>query len=319
MKSLKTLAVLAIAALALTACDKSSAPKASLKTDIDSLSYAAGIYNAEYARQAIQSGQVIDTAYIDELVRGINEGANAGDDKKKQAYILGLQIGQGLSEQMVKGLNRQIFGDDTTQTLSLKNVLAGYITGLTGKKGLMTAEQAQVVANTKMEAIHTKTVMKKYGANKAAGEKFLAENKKKAGVVTLPSGVQYKVLKEGHGKIATDSSQVTVNYEGRTIDGKVFETTYRKGGQPMTTEPRQMIKGWTEVLTRMPEGSAWEVYIPQNLAYGANESGPIKPFSVLIFKIEVVKVADAKPAQNVTLDMSQARPGGQPIKVSKGK
>jgi len=290
MKSLKAMAVMAIAAATFSACGNSSAPKADLKTDLDSMSYAIGYLQSQYVRQAIEQGQVVDTTYMDEFVKGINEGANAGDDKKRAAYIMGLQVGQQISSQLVKGVNREVFGDDSTKTISLKNLLAGFISGATGKKGLMTQENANQIAQSKMEAIKAKTMQKQYGPNKAAGEKFLAANKKKAGVVTLPSGLQYKVIKEGKGAIPADTTTVKVQYEGRTIDGKVFESSYKNGQGPMTMQPRQMIPGWTEALTHMREGSVWEVYIPPNLAYKDRQAGQIKPYSALIFKIELVKV-----------------------------
>ena len=290
MKTLKTLAIMATAALTFSACGNSSAPKADLKTDIDSMSYAIGLLQSQYVRQAIQQGQVIDTTYIDDFVKGINEGVNAGDDKKKAAYIMGLQVGQQLSTQLVKGVNQQVFGDDSTKTISLKNLLAGFITGATGKTGLMTPEIANQVAQSKMEQIKSATMTKQYGANKVAGEKWLAVNKKKPGVVTLPSGLQYKVIKEGKGDIPADTTTVKVQYEGRTIDGKVFESSYKNGNGPVSMVPAQMIPGWTQALTRMPEGSIWEVYIPQQLAYKERQAGNIKPFSTLIFKIELVKV-----------------------------
>ena len=290
MKTLKTLAIMATAALTFSACGNSSAPRADLKTDIDSMSYAIGLLQSQYVRQAIQQGQVIDTTYIDDFVKGINEGVNAGDDKKKAAYIMGLQVGQQLSTQLVKGVNQQVFGDDSTKTISLKNLLAGFITGATGKTGLMTPEIANQVAQSKMEQIKSATMTKQYGANKVAGEKWLAVNKKKPGVVTLPSGLQYKGIKEGKGAIPADTTTVKVQYEGRTIDGKVFESSYKNGNGPVSMVPAQMIPGWTQALTRMPEGSIWEVYIPQQLAYKERQAGNIKPFSTLIFKIELVKV-----------------------------
>ena len=290
MKTLKTLAIMATAALTFSACGNSSAPRADLKTDIDSMSYAIGLLQSQYVRQAIQQGQVIDTTYIDDFVKGINEGVNAGDDKKKAAYIMGLQVGQQLSTQLVKGVNQQVFGDDSTKTISLKNLLAGFITGATGKTGRMTPEIANQVAQSKMEQIKSATMTKQYGANKVAGEKWLAVNKKKPGVVTLPSGLQYKVIKEGKGAIPADTTTVKVQYEGRTIDGKVFESSYKNGNGPVSMVPAQMIPGWTQALTRMPEGSIWEVYIPQQLAYKERQAGNIKPFSTLIFKIELVKV-----------------------------
>lgn len=286
MKKVTFVASLAIAAATLTSCGNST-PKADMKNDVDSMSYCIGLVQSQYIRQAIEQGQVIDTTYIDELVKGINEGANAGDDKKKAAYYTGLQIGQQLSTQLVKGVNHEVFGTDSTKTISLKNILAGFITGVTGKKGVVTVDEAQTLAQTKMKAIKAASMEKEFGPNKKAGEKFLAENKKKPGVVTLPSGLQYKVIKEGNGVIPTDTTKVKVHYEGRTIDGKVFESSY-KNGQPLDIIPKQFIPGWTEALTHMPVGSIWEVYIPQNLGYGERQAGDIKPFSTLIFKIELI-------------------------------
>lgn len=288
MKKLTFVASLAIAAATFTSCGNST-PKADMKNDVDSMSYCIGLVQSQYIRQAIEQGQVIDTTYIDELVKGINEGANSGDDKKKAAYYTGLQIGQQLSTQLVKGVNNEVFGTDSTKTISLKNILAGFITGVTGKKSVVTVDEAQTLAQTKMKAIKAASMEKEFGANKAAGEKFLAENKKKPGVVTLPSGLQYKVIKEGKGAIPADTTKVKVHYEGRTIDGKVFESSY-KNGQPVEIMPKQFIPGWTEALTHMPAGSVWEVYIPQNLAYGERQAGDIKPFSTLIFKIELISV-----------------------------
>ena len=286
MKKITFVASLAIAAATLTSCGNST-PKADMKNDVDSMSYCIGLVQSQYIRQAIEQGQVIDTTYIDELVKGINEGANAGDDKKKAAYYTGLQIGQQLSTQLVKGVNHEVFGTDSTKTISLKNILAGFITGVTGKKGVVTVDEAQTLAQTKMKAIKAASMEKEFGPNKKAGEKFLAENKKKPGVVTLPSGLQYKVIKEGNGVIPTDTTKVKVHYEGRTIDGKVFESSY-KNGQRLDIIPKQFIPGWTEALTHMPVGSIWEVYIPQNLGYGERQAGDIKPFSTLIFKIELI-------------------------------
>ena len=129
---------------------------------------------------------------------------------------------------------------------------------------------------------------------KAAGELFLAENGKKDGVVTLPSGVQYKVIKEGTGALPKDTSLVKVNYEGKTLDGKVFDSSYERK-QPADFRANQVIKGWTDALVHMPAGSIWEVYIPQELAYGERQQGAdIKPFSMLIFKIELLEVDGKK-------------------------
>ena len=216
-----------------------------------------------------------------------------GEDKKKAAYYAGINIGQQISNRMVKGINHELFGNDSTKSISMKNLLAGFITGATGKKGLMTPEQAQQLAQVKMMEIRTKSIADRFSENKKAGEKWLEANKKKPGVKTLPSGLQYKVIKEGNGPLPKDTSLVKVNYEGKLIDGKVFDSSYKRKA-PITMRANQVIKGWTEALTRMPAGSVWEVYIPQELAYGDREQTEIKPFSTLIFKIELLEVDPKK-------------------------
>ena len=282
--------MMAFAAATFVSCGNST-PKADLKDEVDTLSYAMGMAQTQGLKEYLSDRLQIDTAYMDDFIKGLNDGANAGDDKKKAAYYAGIQIGQQISNQMVKGINHEVFGGDSTKTISLKNFMAGFVSGTTGKKGLMTIEQAGRIAQEKMVSIKAKPMEKQYGPNKVAGEKFLAANKKKPGVVTLPSGVQYKVIKEGNGPMPKDTSMVKVQYEGKTIDGNVFDSSYKRG-EPVSLRANQVIKGWTEALVHMPVGSVWEVYIPQNLAYGEREQGQIKPFSVLIFKIELVSLGE---------------------------
>ena len=283
---------MALAAATFVGCGNST-PKANLKTDIDTMSYALGLSQTQGLRDYIVMRLGVDTAYIDEFIRGLNDGVNAGDDKKKTAYYAGIQIGQQVGGMMIKGINHEVFGEDSTKTISMKNYMAAFITGVKGEEGLMTLDQAAYTAQRLMQEIKAKSMEEQYGDNKKAGEKFLAENKKKAGVVTLPSGVQYKVIKEGKGEMPKDTSLVEVNYDGRTLDGKVFDSSYKRK-ETAKMRANQVIKGWTEALTHMPEGSVWEVYIPQELAYGSRQQGEkIKPFSVLVFKIELIK-ANAK-------------------------
>ena len=164
---------MAIAAAMLSSCGNST-PKASLKSDVDSMSYAIGVGQAQGLKEYLVYRMGVDTTYMDEFVKGLNEGASAGDDKKKAAYYAGIQIGQQISTQLVKGINHEVFGDDSTQTVSMKNLMAGFIGSVTGKKGLMTVEQAQQVANMKIRQIKAKSMEKIYGDNKKKGEQFLA-------------------------------------------------------------------------------------------------------------------------------------------------
>ena len=293
MKKFTFAAIAAVSAVMMFACGNGT-PKASLKSDIDTVSYAIGMAQTQGLKDYLVDRMGIDTAYMDEFIKGLNEGANAGDDKKRAAYFAGIQIGQQISNQMVKGINHELFGEDSTKTISLKNFMAGFVAGTTGKGGLMTVDSAAQVAQDMMRAIKSKNLEKEFGPNKEAGEKFLAENAKKEGVKVLESGVQYKVLKEGNGALPTDTSMVKVQYEGKTIDGKVFDSSYSRN-QPADFRANQVIKGWTDALVHMPAGSIWEVYIPQELAYGERQQGAdIKPFSMLIFKIELLEVDGKK-------------------------
>lgn len=288
MKKLTFAASIAVAAVVLSSCGNST-PKANLKSDIDTLSYAVGMSQTQGLKEFLVGRMDIDTTYMDEFVKGLNAGVNAGDDKKLSAYYAGIQIGQQISNQMVKGLNYELFGDDSTKTISVKNYMAGFITALKEKKGLMTMQQAQTVSQFKLAEIKAKETEKRFASNKEAGEKFLYENKKKPGVKVLPSGVQYKVIKEGSGAMPADTSMVKVRYEGKTVDGKVFDTTLKRD-EPVTMRANQVIKGWTDALVHMPVGSVWEVYIPYTLAYGDRNMGNIKPYSALIFKIELLGI-----------------------------
>ena len=289
MKKFTFVAAMAIAAASIvSSCGNSTSSKPNLKDDVDTLSYAFGLARTQGLKQYLAQMDV-DTTYMDAFVKGLKDGANAGDDKKKAAYYKGLEIGNMISQQWVKGINTELFGQDSTKSISLQNLLAGFIQGATGKKGLMTVEQAGQVAQVKMMAIKAKQLEVQYGPLKKKGEAWMAANAKKPGVKTLPSGVQYKVIKEGAGAMPKDTSLVKVNYEGRLIDGTVFDSSY-KNGQPVTLRANQLIKGWTEALVHMPAGSVWEVYIPQELAYGEREQGQIKPYSPLVFKIELLSV-----------------------------
>lgn len=282
------MAAVAIAVATMMSCGNN--PKPSLKSDVDTLSYAIGMSQSQGLMDYLANAKGVDTTYIAEFLQGVNDGANAGDDKKKAAYFAGIEIGQQIANNMMKGLNYNLFGEDSTQTVSLNNFMAGFVSGVTGKDSKMTVNEADSVAEVLFQRIKAKSQEKQFGANKAEGAKFLAANAKKEGVKTLPCGVQYKVLKDGNGAMPADTSIVVVNYEGRLIDGTVFDSNKSHGGEPATFRVGQVIKGWQEALKAMPVGSEWEIYIPQELAYGANQQGNIPPFSLLIFKVELLEV-----------------------------
>lgn len=277
---------LAVAA-GLASCTAQS-PKANLKTDLDSLSYAIGMARTEGLDQYLAQ-QGIDSTQMTEFLKGFNEGASK-IDKKDAAYMAGMQVGQMVSKQWVEGFNQQIFGTDSTQTVSRENLLAGFLAGVTKKNGVMDMAKAQAFMTTQMEAIKEKASEAKFAGNKEAGQKFLADNKGKEGVVTTPSGLQYKILTKGTGAIPADTNKVKVNYKGTLIDGTEFDSSYKRN-EPASFRANQVIKGWTEALTMMPVGSKWELYIPYDLAYGGKETGgQIQPFSTLVFEVELLDI-----------------------------
>jgi FKBP-type peptidyl-prolyl cis-trans isomerase FklB len=285
MKKIAFLA--AVAAVALYSCGGSEV-KPEFKDEVDSLAYELGVAQSEGLKQYMTMQLGVDSTQIDEFIKGMKEGSLNEADPKKDAFYKGIEVGKQI-QQMNKGLTNQVYGDDSTKSVKVGNLLAGIIAGLKGTAN-ETAEAAGQKFEALLEPIRTKNLEKEFGDNKKAGEKYLAENAKKEGVVTLPSGVQYKVLTKGTGALPTDSSVVKVNYEGKLIDGTKFDSSYDRN-QPLEVNmatPR-VIPGWVEVLKLMPAGSVWEVTIPQEQAYGSQNQGQIKPFSTLIFKMEVLK------------------------------
>ncbi|WP_270711659.1 FKBP-type peptidyl-prolyl cis-trans isomerase [Phocaeicola coprophilus] len=281
MKKATTILMLA-AATGLASCTAQS-PKANMKNDVDTLSYMMGISNTQGLKEYAMNQLGIDSAHFADFVKGIEQGTKS-TDPKNVAYTAGMQIGQRVGGDMIKMINRQLFGNDSTQSLSKENFLAGFFAAL-DDKALASIDSASTYVNTKAEEIRTKAIEAQYADYKKENEAFLAENKSKEGVKTTASGLQYKVITEGKGEVPTAESRVKVNYKGTLIDGTEFDA--REG---MTFSAGHVIKGWTEALTMMPVGSKWELYVPQELAYGSSATGKIKPFSTLIFEIELLEI-----------------------------
>ena len=279
--------ILVIGAIAFTSCSK--APKASLKTGVDSLSYALGVANTDGLKQYLATQFEMDTTKMNAFVKGLVDGAS-----KDKAYLEGIRLGQQFSEQ-IQQTNETGFMGDSDVKLNKDNFFAGFISGTEGKAKI-TAEEAKELIKVKVAVIQEEVAKKQeeelnktYGANKAAGIAFLAENAKKAGVIVLPSGLQYKVLKAGKGAKPTATDVVKVHYHGTLIDGTVFDSSVDRG-QAATFGVTQVIAGWTEALQLMPIGSKWMLYIPYDLAYSSQDRGTIKPFSALVFEIELLGI-----------------------------
>ncbi|AHJ97620.1 FKBP-type peptidyl-prolyl cis-trans isomerase [Hymenobacter swuensis] len=202
--------------------------------------------------------------------------------KEQISYIIGRDMARNFAQQGLD-LDIDIFAQ------SMKEALTGEPTRLTPEQmqSAMQQLQEQLGGGEDQDDTQDPTTMSN---NKAEGEAFLQENSSKAGVTTLPSGLQYEVLTEGTGPKAGPTSSVTTHYHGTLINGTVFDSSYQRG-QPATFGVNQVIAGWTEALQLMPEGSKWRLYIPSDLAYGKRGAGrDIGPDTALIFDVELLKV-----------------------------
>jgi FKBP-type peptidyl-prolyl cis-trans isomerase FklB len=207
--------------------------------------------------------------------------------KQKASYAIGQNIGKGLKKDEVD--------------VDSASLARGIRDAILGNKSLLTDEEAKAALMALATEVRAKQQVKldQLGAaNKKEGAEFLAANKTKEGVVTLPSGLQYKIEKPGTGPKPAIGDKVTCNYSGTLIEGKEFDSSYKRG-QPVTLQVGEVIKGWNEALQLMPVGSKWQLFVPSDLAYGDHGAGQdIGPNATLIFEVELLSIApkDASPA-----------------------
>lgn len=289
-------------------------PSANLTSKDDSIAYIFGLSQAEGLKSFMKQQLGIDSIYTDSFSQGINDRLNVDpNDKAKQAYNQGMNIGSQI-EQMAANLSKEYYAADPDKKIDPKTIAAGIFAGLYGKDA-MSSQDAMKEFNSRLEAQKSANQERLYGKNKEEGAAFLAENKTKEGVVELPSGLQYKVITMGTGEKPKPTSKVKVNYVGRLIDGTEFDSSYKRK-EPTSFKCNQVIKGWTEALCLMTEGSTWELYIPYNLAYGERAAGKIPPYSTLIFTVELLEIEDAtaaKPAAT-TVKPAAAKPAAATAK-----
>lgn len=335
-KNFFVLGAIAAFAVILSSCGGgSSAPAASLKSDVDSISYAYGVNLADqggliqYLEQSgiIQSASNIEYDYqmriaaadstqkealqkemrtkidslnkvnapkLNEFIKGLKEAMKSGEDNS--AYVQGLSIGHQISKQMLPQFEDMLFVEDTTKKINNNQMLSGLIATLKNQNTAISKMDANGLIQSRMEEAQAKQQAKQeeelkvqYQDSIAAGEKFLADNAAREGVVTLPSGLQYEVIRQGNGPIPADTNTVKVHYHGTLINGTVFDSSVDRK-EPSTFGVTQVIPGWTEALKLMPVGSKWKLYVPYDLAYGAQDRGTIKPFSTLIFDVELLGI-----------------------------
>lgn len=207
-------------------------------------------------------------------------------EEDKVSYVIGYQIGSNFKKDGIK--------------VNTKTLVAAMQDALNNKDSALTPEESQQVMTTLQNNLRTKAEAEHKASaekNKKEGEKFLADNKKKKDVKTLPSGLQYKVIKEGKGKAPSATDIVKVHYKGTLLDGSEFDSSYKRG-EPATFPVNGVIKGWTEALQLMKPGSKWALYIPSELGYGERGTGgKIGPNATLIFDVELLEIEKKEQAK----------------------
>lgn len=230
-----------------------------------------------------------NTKNLEEFLLGFNNTLN--QSKEKSAYNSGVAIGSQLSA-VTNNFSKEVLGGEGKFNMSA--FVSAFAASLNEEKLIIEnsegiIQSASQKATQVKEAQAAEELKVQYATQIAEGDKFMAENKAKDGVVTLPSGLQYKVITQGTGEKPAATDRVTVHYKGTLLDGTVFDSSIDRG-EPSTFGVGQVIKGWSEALLLMPVGSKWMLYIPYDLAYGSREQGAIKPFSNLIFEVELIEI-----------------------------
>lgn len=292
-KTLFIVFLLAVGVLCASAAPKKKSKKkaeaAVEKVDtvsMDLFSYAYGKANTTGLLRYLAMQEKVDTSYVDEILKGFNQGEMTEADKRMQARLAGINVRQQVEQHIYPGVWKQVC--DSVELMNKKMFIYGFAQGIQ-QEGDMTMDSAQAIVAKQMAYYKKVESERKYGDNRKAGEEFLKANAKKDSVKTTASGLQYKILVAGKGEKPTENDRVKVDYEGRLLDGTVFDSSYKRG-EPATFGVSQVIKGWIEALQMMPVGSKWEIYVPQEIAYGDRDQGKIKPYSMLIFTIELHEI-----------------------------
>ncbi len=249
---------------------------------VDSFSYALGMSQAFNIHGYLIGELGMDTAYMADFERGYQAymATNGTQDKELTAYVAGVRVGSLIRDNVLKNMNYQITGKENTSFVSLPQLSRGFLDGTMRRFDKLHADTATAIVRRQGEY---------YEALKAkvAADYMLDNLKSNPDLRTLEGGVQYRILTKGSGAQPTDTSTVKVNYEGRLINGEVFDSSYKRG-EPTSFKLNQVIKGWQTALKAMPAGSTWEIFIPQELAYGFRGNKGIPPYSPLIFKVELI-------------------------------
>lgn len=255
-----------------------------LVTQQDSLSYATGLAATNGLLPFLQQEYEIDKTQLPEFLKAFQEALKEVDTPSFKARLAANAIANMVKNRILPQTTNVFKG--TPQEVNPSIFEQGFIAGIQNDTTVYTVDVAQ-----KMYRKYATAAKKEQEeAYSKANTNWLKENAIKPGVKTTASGLQYKIITAGTGAVPQKEDKVTVKYEGKTIDGNIFDSSYRRNPQTTSFRCNQVIKGWTEALTMMPVGSKWELYIPQDLAYGDRQAGQIKPFSTLIFTVELISI-----------------------------
>ena len=286
-----TLVILAGVTLHTQAKDKNKKPNTTVQqptvklvSPSDTVSYIAGMAATEGLLPYLQQSYGVDAEHMADVLRGFEEAQTHTDDPAFKAYAAGMQIASMVNSRILPNMKQAFEGsaDSIRQAMFIK----GFIAALQNDTTFFAQSEASKLYRQRAEQV----VETRNAAYKKENEDWLKANAKKEGMQTTPSGLQYKVLVAGNGPKPKATDKVKVKYEGRMIDGTVFDSSYKRDPQTNSFRCNEVIKGWTEALTMMPVGSKWEICIPQELAYGARQAGQIKPYSTLVFTVELLEI-----------------------------
>ena len=253
-----------------------------LKSAADSLSYATGMTMSNGLDAYLEQQFGITKELMPDFIRGLKEGISKRKDANFAAYGVGIAVSRQIESRLLPNMVSHF--EELKSPIDTEILYRGVVAAMSKDSTTMSPTTAAKFFKEQEIAIR----QQREAENKAKNEAFMVENKAKEGVVTLPSGLQYRIIKKGTGAIPKATDDVQVIYEGKTIDGKVFDSTAKHGTEFDTFNVGGLIKGWTEALQLMPVGSKWEIFIPYNLAYGERGAGrDIAPYSTLIFTLEL--------------------------------
>ena len=283
-----------------------------LKSAADSLSYATGMTMSNGLDAYLEQQFGITKELMPDFIRGLKEGISKRKDANFAAYGVGIAVSRQIESRLLPNMVSHF--EELKSPIDTEILYSGIVAAMSKDSTTMSPTTAAKFFKEQEIAIR----QQREAENKAKNEAFMAENKAKEGVVTLPSGLQYRIIKKGTGAIPKATDDVQVIYEGKTIDGKVFDSTAKHGTEFDTFNVGGLIKGWTEALQLMPVGSKWEIFIPYNLAYGERGAGrDIAPYSTLIFTLELKDIDGVHEVKPSTVTPSKETVAKKAVKPAK--